>query len=326
MRARWRPEGVALAVVLAGLAALLTLQSAGARQVGPFIAAADHFVDSVGVNVHLHYDGTPYRDQFDLIKSRLLELGVRHVRDGLIDTDVAGLLRPPQRARRRRHQGDLHHRLRPEPGAAVRLPVAGGAFVRGLRSAQRGRQVRRPAVGVEAAAGDLPPRRPARHLVGGALTRFSARRSRRQAPIAMVGDLSGFFDQANIHNYLAGRHPGTPGWGDDGYGSIDWNLRLIRRYSGGKPITTTEIGYQDAPGIVDSVPQEVVGRYLPRLLVEQYPDGHPPHVPLRAVRLPELGQLRPAARRRRPQAGVQRRQVAVEPARRPRPPDRHRVR
>src|SRR5262245_53540782 len=51
---------------------------------------ADRFVDAVGVNIHLHYDGTPYRTQFDTIKQRLRELNVRHVRDGLIDTAWQG--------------------------------------------------------------------------------------------------------------------------------------------------------------------------------------------------------------------------------------------
>ena len=88
-----------------------------------------------------------------------------------------------------------------------------------------------------------------------------------------VGDVSPYFDAANLHNYLAGRHPGTTGWGANGYGSIDWNLRVISPYSGGKPIVTTETGYQDGPGIPDRVTPEVGGRYLPRLLIEQFRAG-----------------------------------------------------
>ena len=262
-------EGWRLAA--AALLALLTLSPAQARQ-GPRIAAADHFVDSVGVNVHLHYDGTLYRDQFDLIKSRLLELGVRHVRDGLIDTTWQGYY-------------DRHNEL---GDAGIK-----GTFITGFGQSLEllAAYPSRVAHSFEAyeapneadKSGDpqwvLKLRQAIFRLaelrdissvghypiLGPSLTQASS--------FAMVGDLSAFFDQANIHNYLAGRHPGTGGWGDDGYGSIDWNLRLIRRYSGGKPITTTEIGYQDAPGIVDNVPQEVVGRYLPRLLVEQYRMG-----------------------------------------------------
>src|SRR5215471_9718631 len=48
-------------------------------------AMADRFADSVGINVHLHHTGTPY-DNFELVRTRLVDLGVRHLRDGLIDT------------------------------------------------------------------------------------------------------------------------------------------------------------------------------------------------------------------------------------------------
>jgi hypothetical protein len=44
--------------------------------------SADSFVDSIGVNVHLTYGGTPYERFEDLIKPKLKELGIRHIRDG----------------------------------------------------------------------------------------------------------------------------------------------------------------------------------------------------------------------------------------------------
>src|SRR5436190_18206886 len=47
-------------------------------------AFADRFADSVGVNVHLLYAGTLYTD-FELVRARFAELGVRHLRDGLYD-------------------------------------------------------------------------------------------------------------------------------------------------------------------------------------------------------------------------------------------------
>lgn len=43
---------------------------------------ADAFVDSIGVNTHLTYGNTPYARFNDLIKPKLQELGVRHIRDG----------------------------------------------------------------------------------------------------------------------------------------------------------------------------------------------------------------------------------------------------
>jgi hypothetical protein len=43
---------------------------------------AEDFVDSIGVNIHLNYDDTPYV-KFPRIREALRQLGVRHVRDGL---------------------------------------------------------------------------------------------------------------------------------------------------------------------------------------------------------------------------------------------------
>ena len=268
MSARWRRElrhGAAFSTVLL---ALLTLAPASARQV-PLTAPADHFVDAIGINIHLHYDNTLYRDRFDLVKSRLLELGVRHVRDGLEDTAWH------EYYDRHNELGDAGIRgtfitsfdqslelLAAYPSRVVRSFEAYEAPNEADMShdPQWVTKVRRSMMRLAglrdiASVSHYP-------IIGPSLTR--------EVSYSQVGDLSAFFDQANLHNYLAGRHPGTTGWGDNGYGSIDWNLRLIRRFSGGKPIVTTEIGYQDGPGIQDSVPQDVVARYVPRLLIEQY--------------------------------------------------------
>lgn len=48
--------------------------------------SADSFVESVGVNVHLTYTDTAYGHFDDIVKPRLTALGVRHVRDGAVDT------------------------------------------------------------------------------------------------------------------------------------------------------------------------------------------------------------------------------------------------
>ena len=46
---------------------------------------ADAFVDSVGVNVHLHYTDTSYGN-FAAVEKAIKDLKVRHIRDGLTDT------------------------------------------------------------------------------------------------------------------------------------------------------------------------------------------------------------------------------------------------
>src|ERR1035441_7820156 len=49
---------------------------------------ADAFVDFVGVNTHLGYSDTTYGDYEGILKPRLLELGVRHIRDGTFNSEV----------------------------------------------------------------------------------------------------------------------------------------------------------------------------------------------------------------------------------------------
>lgn len=63
------------------LLAVLLAAAAPASAATPRDARA--FVDSIGVNVHLYFDNTVYYSQYPMVKQRLKELGIRHVRDGL---------------------------------------------------------------------------------------------------------------------------------------------------------------------------------------------------------------------------------------------------
>ena len=87
-----------------------------------------------------------------------------------------------------------------------------------------------------------------------------------------LGDISPWVDAGNMHNYFAGRHPGTDGWGADGYGSVAWNLSLVKGVTN-KMTVTTETGYRNDQSAPDSVPSAVAGRYMPRLLLEQFRNG-----------------------------------------------------
>jgi hypothetical protein len=64
--------------LLVGIASLLWHVEAAPAA----IRTADSFVDSIGVATHLRYMDTAYGRYSDVIKPRLLELGVRHIRDG----------------------------------------------------------------------------------------------------------------------------------------------------------------------------------------------------------------------------------------------------
>ena len=84
--------------------------------------AADAFADTVGVNVHLHYDSTLYSDNFPLVLSRLVELKVRHVRDGLIDTTWQGYYDRHNTLGRAGHQGPVHRQAGPDRSALLAYP------------------------------------------------------------------------------------------------------------------------------------------------------------------------------------------------------------
>jgi hypothetical protein len=48
---------------------------------------ADAFVDFVGVNTHVGYSDTTYADYDGILKPRLLELDVRHIRDSTFNSE-----------------------------------------------------------------------------------------------------------------------------------------------------------------------------------------------------------------------------------------------
>ncbi len=250
-------------------AALCVLPSA-ARGQQPTVVA-DAFVDSVGVNIHLHYFDTAYV-QFSLIRSRLIELGVRHVRDGLTDTTWQDYYR---------HFDSLAEAgikatfiVAPNQSTELwasypaRMPRSFEAYEAPNEWNKSGdpnwaQTLRQTMVRLRSLRNDS--RSAAFPVIGPSLSKLEA--------YSALGDVSAYFDSANLHNYLGGRYPGTTGWGYDGYGSIAWSVRNIRPYAGGKPIIATENGYPDNGATVDAVPQDVAGRYMPRLLMEQYRQG-----------------------------------------------------
>jgi hypothetical protein len=255
-------------VPLVTAAVLIACAPARAQQT----VAADRFVDSVGINIHLHYDDTLYYKDFPLIKNRLVELGVRHVRDGLVDQGF-----PPYYERfAELAQAGIKGTFIVAPNHSTEVwlsfPVRVGGAVEAYEGPNELDKSRDPNWAQTLAETmrrlrtiKEDPRTAAYPVYAPSLTS--------EAAYTALGDISASFDFANMHNYFAGRHPGTGGWGSNGYGSIEWNLALNRRFAGGKPIVSTETGYHDATADTDGVPQQVAGRYMPRLLLEQFRAG-----------------------------------------------------
>lgn len=234
-------------------------------------ASADAFVDSVGVNVHLHNLDTAYAN-FPTVKQSLLDLGIRHIRDGMIDTtwndyynrhNELGrsgvmsifttspaysdqlLLDYPQRMKDsfEGYESPNEYDQSGDPDWSGTL----SKFVSRLNATVKG----------NSGTSRFP-------VIGPSLTSQNSFQK-------MRGVCS--FDSANLHDYFGGRNPGTPGWGSNGYGSISWNLSLVGTACPGKPVMTTETGYQTDQTMTQGIPEDVAAMYLLRVFLEQWQHG-----------------------------------------------------
>lgn len=232
---------------------------------------SDSVVDSIGVNIHLHNGNTVYGN-FPLIEKLLQDLGVRHTRDGLIDTTWQPYYD--------RHiaLGKLGIRgiFITNPAESDALLVSWPQRVPGAfegyeapneydnsHDAQWAQTLQAFVPRLYRAVKSDPAT--ARYPVIGP----SVIRPKDLTPLVGLGDN---FDFANLHNYFAGRNPGTGGWGANGYGSILFNTNLASSTWPSKPVMTTETGYYTDAGH-DAVPESIEGEYVPRLVLEQMLHG-----------------------------------------------------
>ncbi len=249
-----------------------TLLASCAPAIAQQTVAADAFVDSVGVNIHLHYTDSPYWEQFPAIRNRLIELGVRHVRDGLVEPAFPEYLERHASLAQAGIKGTFIVVPNQSTEAWASFPSRVGGALEAYEApneydkapdpnwAQTLTETLRRLRSLKS-----DPRAAPYPVYGPSLTTEGA--------FGALGDVSAYFDYANLHNYFSGRHPGSTGWGADGYGSIVWNLNLSRRYAAAKPFVSTETGYHNTSNEADAVPERVAGRYMPRLLLEQMRAG-----------------------------------------------------
>ena len=245
-------------VQLLGLAASLALALAcPGNGIAEDARSADAFVEFIGVNTHLGYSDTTYRDFEGIIKPRLLELGVRHIRDGTFSESVLQKYLELGRHGIRvlfitdsRRAVERAQRLRPALLAieGMNEPDTKPGWVPRLREEQ---QRLYAAVKGNPATADLP-------VVVSSLANI------RNSP-GELGDLSAVLDFGNMHPYAAGQPPSRHwGWGL----SMERALTEARKVSAGKPLFVTECGYHNKvnnpnhPGVSEAAE----ARYLPRLL------------------------------------------------------------
>lgn len=258
--------------------------------------SVESFIDSIGINTHINYDDTIYNDFDRLLKPSLLYLGVRHIRDGLTDDKGDN------------GDGDLLKRFRDLHNVGIKV-TAGVPY---------------NTESIPALIDMIKTQRDVLEAVEGPnetdiFTQFSYRGEKfpegtiafmkdfysaikndpllRSLPVLQttlafpgayneeidsiradeLGDLSAYADYGNSHNYFA--------FGEIPSDTIeDTHLPLNARITPGKPMMSTEGGYQMGEGdgykgtwgdgLSAPFSEDVHGRYLLRYLLEQYRLGY----------------------------------------------------
>jgi hypothetical protein len=259
-------------LVLIAIAVTAAPARAEAQAAQPFVPAASArtFGDSVGVNAFLSWIDTAYGD-FPTLHSRMRELGVRYIRDGLCPTCTYNVSRLNALA---------------ADGIKANILVgtlAGGeaqmnATLAGIRD-----KVRSAVISIEA------PNEP--NLVGDPNWVQSARAYQQRLYAAVksnpalahipvlgpavgwpatdgqIGDISAWVDRGAFHPYPSGAMP---------YHNLDVLRAQLAQASGTKPIVATESGYHTDLGTTGGnlpVSERAKAIYTPRLVLEGFRGG-----------------------------------------------------
>ncbi len=245
--------------------------------------SAGSFIDSIGVNTHLHYQGTVYDKRYeDLIKPKLLELGVRHIRDGAYTYEEAG------------RNTFFYKRLR-ELGAAgidfnlltsLETPYNDAtdysklddvvSWTDGAVTSFEG--INEP--DLQGISGWVNLTRDAQKKLYGTVRGNPALKDVKvlgPSPVWKakdLGDLSRYMDYGNTHPYPGGKMPTGSEYGQ----STQTSMVKASRNSGVKPVMFTETGYHNALKTDnDHAPtsEAATAKYLPRMLLAHFNMGVP---------------------------------------------------
>lgn len=259
---------------LAMLVAVVTVVGLALPAASAAVVPADArgFVDTIGVNTHLWYTDTQYNN-YAMVKQRLRELGVRHVRDGF---DPSGRQFFADRV------NDLGAVGIKSTLIACDLDPAGGWRNLDRNVSDAKNKVRNSLDAVEGV--NEPPstrfddtrgcqywlnRLSKDGTYGSPLTQPIFGPSATGTSFRNLGSLSDRADGGNIHPYPGNEKPSGPG-----YFPFSTQMREVRQYNfegRGVPVVATETGYHNAvnhTGGHRPVSERAAGIYMPRLFLE----------------------------------------------------------
>ena len=198
---------------------------------------AHSFIHSVGVNTHFGYYDTRYGLYEEVLKPRLVESGIKHIRDGTYNGDVL---------RKYRDIGTYGIRLLliTQSGKAVEQAKAIGPMLWGVEAVNEPDRGRRPCTWEETARTEqqrlfnaMRSDEATRHIPVTGISLANIKESP-----GLLGDLSPYMDYGGMHPYAAGQHPFRHwGWGL----GMEEAIRTGRLVSKEKPLLVTECGYHN---------------------------------------------------------------------------------
>jgi hypothetical protein len=268
---------------LSGLAFLAPLSVAGIRREADLIVSnngqagdsseghvrcvddtCSDFLESVGVNTHLSYSHTPW-ENVERYGQLFADLGVKHIREGIDTTPT-----PPSAKTWRLMRLRILRAFTPD------LKVSGVTTPQTIPANLE--YALRLMGGVEYLEGwnEPPGTSPS---VSAQTALFSAVRAQ-NLPVKVlgpsyvgsagkaVGDISGLVDYGNIHPYTWWATPEIKG-------GLSAFSDPARTNFGNKPLVATEAGYNSAMRNthIPATPEDVVARYIPRLLLFYWMSG-----------------------------------------------------
>lgn len=245
----------------------------GAIQTGEAARSANSFIDSLGIVTHLRYTDTSYGRYSDVVEPRLLELGIRHIRDGGNDPQLFEKLnRLGNLGIRSTFVSDPRDGISPADAVNIVKRVAasviaiegpnewdvnrsqtyqGQPFPHGLRQYQTDLY--------RAIKGDPATAEIAVVAPSLAIPEYATE----------LGSLDGIADMGNLHSYAGGNVPTS---------DYDWRwMPSAKTMTGDRPIVVTETGWHNA---VDDktasqrgVSEQVSAKYITRQYLDNFNFG-----------------------------------------------------
>ena len=223
------------------------------------------FTDSVGVNVHLADGNTVYASQFPQIMQSMINLGVKHYRDGLAQYAPSFQYENAEMLGKAGIKADwlmdFHNSASIINSAYENAPDATAEFE---GPNEDDAEVGPPLLAFIQLLNDTVrgnPATAAMPIIGQSFIQPSS--------YAAQGNLSSLINFGNTHDYFSTRNPETAPYGSasyncGGYGSMQFDMCLAQMVGVNEPVVSTETGYQCGTGLSDAI----IGRYELRTLFE----------------------------------------------------------